>query len=514
MFRTAELGRKISKSDYKERAPVLRQQLLEMQQELRKYNKSPVIIVFAGVDGAGKGETVNLLNEWMDPRWITTRAYDLPTQEEQERPNQWRYWRDLPANGKIGLFLSSWYSSPVLGRAHDELTEVEFDDQLQRILAFENALVDDGAIILKFWMHLSKKAQKERLTALENNPKLSWRVTKKDWKHWKKYDRFLEAAERVIMRTSTGGAPWNIIEGGDPYYRGLTVGEIVLNTVEKQLAHWKLEEKARQSNPEFLPRAEDTPAHIKTQANETPVTLLSSLDMSKALTKKQYKSELIKYQGKLNQLHRRAREQKISTMLVFEGADAAGKGGAIRRITAALDARNVQVIPIAAPTDEERVHHYLWRFWRHLSRAGRFTIFDRSWYGRVLVERVEQFATEEEWQRAYAEINDFESQLVEHNVVLMKFWVHIDKDEQLERFKAREVTPHKQWKLTDEDWRNREKWDEYELAVNDMVEHTSTRSNPWILVEGNDKLYARIKVLKTVCNYLEQALDQHSRAPA
>ncbi|MBT7308102.1 MAG: polyphosphate:AMP phosphotransferase [Gammaproteobacteria bacterium] len=508
MFRTAELGRKINKSDYKTRAPLLRQQLLEMQQALRKQNKSPVIIVFAGVDGAGKGETVNLLNEWMDPRWITTRAYDLPTQEELERPDQWRYWRDLPANGKIGLFLSSWYSSPVLGRAHKNLSAIEFDDHLQRILAFENALVDDGAIIIKFWMHLSKKAQKERFTSLEKNPKLSWRVTKKDWQHWKKYDHFLEAAERVIMRTSTGGAPWHIIEGGNPNYRGITVGEIILETVEKQLAHQESEELARQNKPDFEERAESSPSSLSTHANETPVTLLSALDMSKALSKEKYKAELIRYQGILNQLHRKARERGVSTILVFEGADAAGKGGAIRRITAALDARNVQVIPIAAPTDEERVHHYLWRFWRHLSRAGRFTIFDRSWYGRVLVERVERFAAGKEWRRAYAEINDFESQLVEHNVVLIKFWIHIDKEEQLTRFKAREVTPHKKWKLTDEDWRNREKWDEYEQAVNDMVEHTSIRSNPWVLVEGNNKLYSRIKVLKTVCEHLERALDR------
>jgi polyphosphate kinase 2 (PPK2 family) len=286
------------------------------------------------------------------------------------------------------------------------------------------------------------------------------------------------------------------------------VGGIILNTIEKQLNHWKQKTEAEAHKPELEMRAEDATPPLTTQANTTPVTLLSSLNMDNALSKKVYKSELIKYQGILNQLHRKARERGISTLLVFEGADAAGKGGAIRRITAALDARNVQVIPIAAPTDEERVHHYLWRFWRHLSRAGRFTIFDRSWYGRVLVERVEQFAREKEWRRAYAEINDFESQLVEHNIVLVKFWVHIDKDEQLERFKAREVTPHKKWKLTDEDWRNREKWDEYELAVNDMVEHTSTRSNPWVLVEGNDKLYSRIKVLKTVCEHLGRALDE------
>ncbi|MBT3347806.1 MAG: polyphosphate:AMP phosphotransferase [Thiotrichales bacterium] len=507
MFRTAELGRKVGKKEYKERALILRQQLLEMQQKLNSRDKNPLIIVFAGVDGAGKGETVNLLNEWMDPRWITTRAYDTPTQEERERPEYWRFWRDLPANGKIGLYLSSWYSRPVLDRVKGNISLSEYDEQLQQIISFENSLVDDGAIILKFWMHLSKGAQKVRFTTLEKDPKQSWRVTKQDWKHWKKYDKFLSAAERVIMRTSTGGSPWHIIEGGDANYRSLTVGEMILESVDKKLLHLEQRDAARLNNPNFSERESDSSTTITTNANQSSTTLLSSLDMSNMLSKKDYKQELIKQQGILNKLHRKALAKGISTLLLFEGADAAGKGGAIRRITAALDARNVQVIPIAAPTDEEKAHHYLWRFWRHLSRAGRFTIFDRSWYGRVLVERVEKFASEREWRRAYAEINDFENQLAEHNIVLVKFWVHIDKDEQLTRFKAREVTPHKKWKLTDEDWRNREKWDEYEQAVNDMIEHTSTHNSPWVLVEGNSKLYSRIKVIKTVCEHLSRALD-------
>jgi polyphosphate kinase 2 (PPK2 family) len=237
-------------------------------------------------------------------------------------------------------------------------------------------------------------------------------------------------------------------------------------------------------------------------------TVLSRLDMSLHLTKVDYKKQLQQWQAKLNQLHRKALKKKKSAILVFEGADAAGKGGAIRRVTAALDARHYQVIPIAAPTDEERAQHYLWRFWRHLTRAGRISIFDRSWYGRVLVERIEGFATEPEWRRAYAEINDYEEQLTEHGIVLLKYWIHISKEEQLERFHLREQTPHKQWKLTDEDWRNREKWDDYELAVNDIVEHTSTKSSPWVLVEGNDKRFSRIKVIQTFCERLEAALAE------
>jgi polyphosphate kinase 2 (PPK2 family) len=235
-------------------------------------------------------------------------------------------------------------------------------------------------------------------------------------------------------------------------------------------------------------------------------TVLSSLDMSLQLPKADYKKKLKQCQARLNLLHREALKKKLSTILLFEGPDAAGKGGAIRRVTAALDARHYQVIPIAAPTDEERAHHYLWRFWRHLSRAGRINIFDRSWYGRVLVERVEGFATEAEWKRAFAEINEFEEQLTDHGILLLKYWVHITKDEQLERFKAREQTPHKRWKLTEEDWRNRERWDDYERAVNDIVEHTSTHTAPWVLVEGNDKRYSRIKVISTFCDRLETML--------
>ena len=302
------------------------------------------------------------------------------------------------------------------------------------------------------------------------------------------------------------------MEGVDPHYRSLTVGTIVRDEINKHLDEMR---KKRQLLDELAARhreqaqEDETGEAAEAAAAVEPLktaTVLSALDMSQQLSKSEYKKQLREWQAELNQLHRKALKQKLSSILLFEGADAAGKGGAVRRLTAALDARHYQVIPIAAPTDEERAHHYLWRFWRHLSRAGRITIFDRSWYGRVLVERVEGFATEDEWRRAYAEINEFEEQLTEHGIVLLKYWVHITKDEQLARFKAREETPHKRWKLTDEDWRNREKWEDYELAVNDIVEHTSTRTAPWVLVEGNDKRFARIKVLKTYCDRLKEAL--------
>ncbi len=515
MFEAAELGRKISREDYHEQVPTLRQELLQLQQSLREAD-FPVVIVFAGVDGAGKSETVNLLNDWMDPRWLATRAYGEPSQEEAERPEFWRYWRDLPPAGLIGFSLSSWYSSPILDHVYNKLDTPAFDERLERIAAFEKALVDDGALVIKFWMHLSKPEQKKRLKSLEKDPLLSWRVTERDWNHWRMYEQFVAAAERAIMKTSTGRAPWHIVEGVDHRYRSLAVGTIVRDSLRKHLAQRKateaVAEQLRQqldNGSPALPTDEPVADSQGTgdQHHLLP-TVLSTLAMDQRLSKSEYKDARKTYQGKLGLLQREAKAAGISTLVVFEGWDAAGKGGAIRRCTAALDARDYQVIPFAAPSDEERAHHYLWRFWRNLGRAGRMTFYDRSWYGRVLVERVEGFATEREWMRAYAEINDFEEQLVEHGIVLVKFWVHITQEEQLERFEARGATPWKQWKITDEDWRNREQWDEYEKAVNDMISRTSTRHAPWTLVEGNDKLYARVKVLKTLCATLESALEQ------
>jgi polyphosphate:AMP phosphotransferase len=495
MFEAAEVGHTLSKAVYKRRLPRLRTGLLQVQQQLRTAT-FPVIVVFAGVDGAGKGETVNLLNEWMDPRWIVTRAFGEPSDEERERPEQWRFWRELPARGRIGLFLSSWYSRPVLDRAYRRISRVELEHQLGRIAEFEKTLTDAGALVVKYWMHLDKEAQRKRLQTLERNPLTRWRVTKLQWKHWKMYDRFIAAGEQTIGATSTVQAPWQIVEGRDEEYRSLTVGESLRDAIAGRLA---AAERPASDPPSVRPaRPAAAPA--------AGPTVLSRLDMTKRVDKRTFERELLRYQGELNRLQRRAARESVSTILVFEGMDAAGKGGAIRRVTAALDARDYQVIPIAAPTDEELAHHYLWRFWRHLPRAGRLTIFDRSWYGRVLVERVEAFATPAEWRRAYAEINQFEDQLLEHGVVLVKYWIHITNDEQLRRFKAREQSDVKRWKITAEDWRNRAKWRAYEEAVNEMVARTSTRQAPWTLVEGNDKHHARIRVLQTVCGRLKQAL--------
>jgi AMP-polyphosphate phosphotransferase len=499
MFEAAEVGRTLSKTQFKVQVPALREELLQVQRELLKA-RFPVIILFAGVDAAGKGETVNLLNEWMDPHWIVTRGYSDPSDEERERPRLWRYWRDLPPHGHMGLFLSAWYSSPIRHRVARRQTMAEFDAALDEIAAFERALIDDGAVVLKFWMHLGKQAQKKRLKQFERDPLQRWRVTKQSWKHWRMFDRFVTAADRAIRKTSTEQAPWQIVEGEDHHYRSIVVATAIRDAIRHAL----------EATPAAAPTRRRTRSRRDADSTleqiEQEFNVLDKLDMSQHLSRQRFKSAIEEQQSRLNLLQRRASAKGVSTIAVFEGWDAAGKGGAIRRITAALDAREYQVIPIAAPTDEERARHYLWRFWRHLPRAGRMTIFDRSWYGRVLVERVEGFATEAEWRRAYAEITSFEEHLVTHGILVVKFWIHITKEEQLKRFRERAHIAHKRWKITEEDWRNRKKWPAYTRAVDEMVARTSTSVAPWTLVEGNDKLFTRVKVLTTLAEQMEHRL--------
>jgi polyphosphate:AMP phosphotransferase len=490
MFESAEIGHKISKAEYEAQESTLRIQLLEVQEELKNAS-FPVIILIGGVDGAGKGETVNLLHEWIDPRYLETHAFGAASDEERERPESWRFWRVLPPKGKIGILFGSWYTHPIIDLVYGKTKIADLDVALMRINSFEKELVDDGALIIKFWFHLSKQAQSERLKALTKNPETRWRVTDVDWQHFKLYDKFRRISEHAIRTTSTGESPWIIVEGSDKRYRSITVGKHILNLVSKRLAA---------DNNQAI-KVSPPPVLI-----DNPYTILDTLNLEQSLSEEEYKRLLEKYQGRLNLLFRQAKSVGKSIILVFEGWDAAGKGGIIRRITSALDARDYQVIPIAAPTDEERSHHYLWRFWRHLPRAGRVTIFDRSWYGRVLVERVEGFASEAEWMRAYNEIVNFEQQLQEHGTLVLKFWVHIDPDEQLRRFQLRQETPYKHYKITDEDFRNRSKWNDYELAANEMIERTSTEFAPWYMVEANDKKFARIKVIKTLCDRLKKSL--------
>lgn len=491
MFESAELGHRIDKERYRKEVPDLREALLNAQLDLQEAD-FPVIIIIAGVDGAGKGETVNILNEWMDPRHIQSNALDVPTDEELERPSMWRFWRALPPKGKIGIFFGSWYSDPVVDHVIGNTKNSELDQSMERIIRFEKMLTDEGALVLKFWFHLSKEEQRKRLKSLEKDPHTRWRVTSRDWSNFKLYDRFRTVSEHALRQTSTSEAPWTIVEGTDPRYRSLTVGKAVLQGLRVRLDAPK-EQRQLLAVPPQIPAIDD-------------LLLIRSLDLGKSLSKEKYEEELTEYQRKLALLTRHDNFRKISVVAVFEGNDAAGKGGSIRRITSALDARQYRVIPVAAPTEDERAQPYLWRFWRHLPRKAKFAVFDRSWYGRVLVERIEGYCTPGDWMRAYSEINDFEEQLVRNKTVIVKYWLTISKEEQLRRFKEREQTGFKRFKITDEDWRNREKWEQYELAVCDMIDRTSSEIAPWTLVEANDKYFARIKILKTLCKAIEHAL--------
>ena len=491
MFESAEIGHKLSKGEYKRIEPVLRAELLDTQYQLLKDAKVPVIVLISGVRGAGKGETVNLLNEWMDPRHIHTHAFDSPTDEERERPPMWRYWRALPPKGRIGILFGSWYTSPIIERVFKRSSSSQMQHSIGEINRFEKMLADDGAVILKFWFHLSKKRQQKRLRELQANRETRWRITDRDWDFFKMYDRFYKVSQEALRESNTACAPWIVVEGSDPEYRAVTVGRTLLAAMKERL-------KNRPAPPATVAAPLQRPVDKR--------DLLSNLDLSLSVPKKRYEERLKKYQRELALLSRHPKFREHTVIAAFEGMDAAGKGSAIRRVTPALDARLYSTIPVAAPTDEERAQSYLWRFWRHLPMKGRITIYDRTWYGRVLVERIEGFATEADWMRAYSEINDFEEQLSRNGAVVCKYWLQISKDEQYRRFKEREKTRHKQFKITEEDWRNRKKWDEYQVAAADMIERTGTSYAPWTIVESNDKLHARIKIIKTLCERLEAAL--------
>ena len=491
MFESAEIGHKLGKAEFKREEPRLRQRLLDLQYRLLKSGDFPVIILVNGVDGAGKGETVNLLNEWMDPRHVDTHAFGAPTPSARGRPEMWRYWQALPPKGRIGILFGSWYSDAILNRALGREKRARFERRLDRIRHFEQMLVSEGALLVKLWFHLSRKAQKKRLKELASRKETAWRVTGEEWRHYERYDAFADVSEDALRETSTGEAPWTVIEGSDHEYRSLTAGRIIADALRKRLGG---------ARPAVAPPAPPPPAPIDGR------TLLASFDYKRTLERSAYEKKLTKLQRKLALLSRSKKMADRSLVLVFEGMDAAGKGSTIRRITHALDARFYRIVPVAAPSEEERAQPYLWRFWRRLPSAGRAVIFDRSWYGRVLVERVEKFCSEVDWMRAYREINDFEEQLTDSGAIVAKFWLAITPAEQLRRFKARENTSYKRFKITDEDWRNRKKWPQYERAVNDMVERTSTDTAPWNIVASDDKLWSRIEVLEKLVERLEKEL--------
>jgi AMP-polyphosphate phosphotransferase len=499
MFESAEIGHSVDKKTWKQEAPLLRRALLDAQYALLKQKKAAVVVLVNGVDGAGRGETVNILNEWMDPRHIRTEAFGAMNEADRKHPEMWRFWQVLPPKGHIGILFGSWYTDPILSHANGDDKHDRFAHRLERIRQFERMLVAEGVVLVKLWFHLSKKAARDRMKALEADPKTAWRVTPQAKENFKHYDAFIRTSDEALRKTSIGEAPWRVIEGADPAFRNLTAGRQLLEVLEQTL------------NRQAAPPAPVVEAPVAaTPVASKPLdtrSLLVSQDYSRSLGSKAYADKLETLQGRLNLLSRDPRMQKRSLVIVFEGMDAAGKGSTIRRITQALDARFYRVVPIAAPNENERAQPYLWRFWRYIPPHGRAAIFDRSWYGRVLVERVEGFCSHSDWMRAYGEINEYEEELSEAGVVIVKFWLAVTAEEQLRRFREREATPHKTFKITDEDWRNRDRWPNYEQAVEDMIDRTSTRLAPWHVVASDDKKWSRIEVLRTLCERLETALE-------
>lgn len=506
MLEKIDLSRKAEKEVYRQAKETYGPRLGLAQRRLKEAG-IPVLILFDGMDAAGKGTQINRLIQFLDPRGFDVYASSRVTEDEAMRPFLWRFWTLTPENGRIAVFDRSWYRKVREDRFEGKTAKKELAEAFRDICSFEKQLTDSKAVIIKLFLYISREEQKKRFKKLEESGETAWRVTKEDWKRNEDYDRYLKINEEMLERTDTEYAPWTIIEATDKSYGAMKILKTVTETLEDALEKRAEEERLKAEKKkaaEMLLKTGENPAENSRYQNG----VLSGIDLSKTMTREAYKKEIDRLQKKLELLHSELYRLRIPVVLGFEGWDAGGKGGAIRRLTSHLDPRGYQVCPTAAPNDIEKKHHYLWRFWNHMPKAGHIAIFDRTWYGRVMVERIEGFCREEDWRRAYQEINEMESHLVNAGAVVLKFWLQIDKDEQKRRFEERMRIPEKQWKITDEDWRNREKWEQYELAVNEMLVRTSTTYAPWIVVEGNCKYYARVKVLRTVVEALEKKIAQ------
>ena len=495
MFESLELDHKLDKARFDEEEPALRGALLDAQFDLLESKAFPVIVLLSGTDILGRAAALKRLYGWLDSRHLRGFALREPSDEEAQRPRMWRFWRALPPRGRIGLFLGSWYERPAADYFLGRISHADFQVRIQEICRFEQMLANERALLLKFVFFLPKKDQLEHSKRLAKDPTVAWKAGGQEReiaKHVaKRYEDTMHTIEELVQETSTGYGPWIGLPSRDPRYRDFTIGTTLAEAIRVRLAR-----PAKQVV---------TAAPVRKAKIERP-TILNTLDLSQALSRDDYRSRLKKAQKRLSRLIQSKKFEKRALVAVFEGNDAAGKGGSIRRVIQALDPRMLRVIPIAAPSDEEKAQPYLWRFWRHVPGRGEVAIFDRSWYGRVLVERIEGFASRDDWMRAFGEIRDFEDELTQHGIIVHKFWLAIDKKEQLRRFKEREKVGFKRYKITEEDWRNRKKWDAYADAVCDMVDRTSTAEAPWTVVEANDKYFARIKVLETLNKRLKAEL--------
>jgi len=497
MLETLDLDRALDRETYKPLREALEIRLGELQRRAQALGV-PVIVVFQGWGAAGKGTQINQLILPLDPRGFTVHTTKLPTEDEAMRPFLWRFWRRTPARGRLAIFDRSWYARVLSERFTDGMEPAAVARTFADIRCFERQLADDGAVIVKFFLHISRKEQRRRQKKLRENAATAWRVTDYDLDQNTRYDEYLALVEEMLAETDTDDAPWTVVEATDRRFAALKIGETVAAALTRGIAAAEQRTAARAA-AETVPAPAPLPEPLRS-------TVLDQVDLDQHLEWEEYHERLDALQDRIHELGHEIYRHRVPVVIVYQGWDAAGKGGNIRRLVRSLDPRGYEVVPIAAPNDVELAHHYLWRFWRKLPKAGHVTIFDRSWYGRVLVERIEGYCSEAEWRRAYREINEMEQHLTEFGTVVLKFWLHIDAEEQLRRFEAREQIPHKRWKIGDEDWRNREKRDQYTVAVEEMLFRTSTPHAPWTIVESNSKRFARVKVLETVCDAIARAL--------
>ncbi len=489
MLKNAYLNDKPDKETLKTRLKE-QEDLLFVNQNRIKEKHLPVVVLVEGWGTAGKGTLIGKVINNIDPRFYKVATFDMPTDLEKRYPFLYRYFEALPEAGKFRFYNTGWMNEVVMSRLNGTMSDSDYEKCIASIRRFERQLTDNGYLVLKFFMHISKDEQKKRIENLDKDIDTKWRISEGDiWqnKHYKKCENIFE---KYLEDTDNSSAPWYIVDAKSEKWALLQVLERMNEGIDIALQNSSL----------AVPLLQNTfPLQKMPKLSEV------SLE-DKELTDEEYKEKLDELQDRLSDLHNRLYRKRVPLIIAYEGWDAAGKGGNIKRIAEALDPRGYEVHPIASPEPHEKSRHYLWRFWTRLPKDGHVAIFDRTWYGRVMVERIEGFCSENDWKRAYNEINEFEKELDDWGAVIIKFWVQIDKDTQLARFTDRQNTPEKQWKITDEDWRNREKWDVYEEAIDEMIAKTSTKFAPWYILESVDKKYARIKALQIIIDALEKKL--------
>lgn len=471
-----------------EKAAQLSEELGELARKTLQ-EKIPVLIVVDGWESSGKGYIISRLIKGLDPRYFEVSVFEEPTDEEKKHPFMWRFWKSIPKKGETAIFDRSIYFKVMNDL---DMEDYKLKEAVEDIATMERQLHADDTIVLKIFLHEKKKTQAKRIRDYEEGRYQSFFISKRDYRQNKHYDEYYKHFSKILTWSNSEACPWKIFSSED------------LKACAKEVLHYAIQ--YIQTGIGRILKNRTMPYSPYRNYVEDRY-LLQNTDLTPVMDIEEYRTQKKKLQQEFSDLAMRFKAEEIPMVIVFEGMDAAGKGGCIRRLTAKVDPRLYSVSTTAKPTVEEYQYHYLWRFYQSQPKNGEITIYDRSWYGRVMVERIEGFAQEKEWDRAYEEINAFERQLTNADTLVVKLFLYIDADEQLQRFQARQDNPKKAWKLTDEDWRNRDKWDDYVVAMNEMLVRTQVAA-PWHIIAGNDKRYERIAVLKTVCTAMKQHLKQ------